>query len=143
LCPGCREDQETHQHYIQCGAPTRIQWRISLLANLCQQLTKLSTNDQLKETIIDCIDRAMAGRHINTHGPCRQALEAQQHIGWLHMLQGYWTKEWQEAYTNTYMIPTDKDQKKRNKRLIRMVGWQKNVIQTVWGAMIKLWKLLQ
>jgi hypothetical protein len=31
--------------------------------------------------------------------------------------------------------------KKKNKRLICMAGWQKNVIQIVWGAMIKLWKL--
>jgi hypothetical protein len=32
-------------------------------------------------------------------------------------------------------------EKRRTKRILRMAGWQKNIIQTVWGAMINLWKL--
>jgi hypothetical protein len=57
------------------------------------------------------------------------------------MLQGYWSSEWQTAYEHSYQIPRDKDRKTKNKRLIQMVLWQKSTIQTVWGAMIALWKL--
>jgi exonuclease III len=141
ICPGCREDLETHNHYIKCGAPSRIQWRINLLATIHKQLTKSSTDDQLQETIIDSIDRAIANRSVSTHGPFHRALEAQERIGWIHMLQGYWSQEWQAAYVHTYKIPPDENRKEKNKRILHMACWQKNLIQHVWEEMIKLWKL--
>ncbi len=140
-CPGCQDDLETHHHFITCKAASRIQWRIALLAQLRQHMTFTKTDDILKETILDCLDRTMAQRPIYTHGPFRQALEAQEKIGWVRMLQGYWSKEWQAAYDKSYMIPTEEAPKERNKRLRHMARWQKTMIQTVWGSMIQLWKI--
>jgi hypothetical protein len=66
LCPGCREEPETHHHYIQCPAASRIQWRIGLLTILRQQMIKTSTNGELQDTIINCLDNAMANCPIHT-----------------------------------------------------------------------------
>jgi hypothetical protein len=101
-------------------------------------MNKTSTNTELQETIIDCLDRAMANRPIYPQGTFRRALEAQAHIGWSSMLQGFWTKEWQAAYDNSYPIPTEETRKEKQKRQLHMARWQKKIIQTVWGSMIKL-----
>ena len=101
----------------------------------------MSTDESLQEIIIDCLDRAMADRPIYPHRTFCQAMEAQAKIGWVHMLQGYWSLEWQKAYENSYQIPIDENRKTRNKRLIHMVRWQKKIIVPVWGAMILLWTL--
>jgi hypothetical protein len=122
-------------------AESRIQWRISLLTNLRQQMAKMSTDESLQETIIDCLNRAMANRPIYPHGIFHHAMEAQAKIGLVHMLQGYWSLEWQKAYENSYQIPIDEDRKTKKKRLLHMVRWQKKIIVPVWGAMISLWKL--
>jgi hypothetical protein len=101
----------------------------------------MSTDESLQETIIDCLDRAMANRPIYPHGIFYHAMEAQAKIGWVHMLQGYWSLEWQKAYENSYQIQINEDRKTKNKRLIHMVRWQKKIIVLVGGAMSSLWKL--
>jgi hypothetical protein len=141
LCPGCREEPKTHTHYIQCPAASRIQWRIGLLTTLQQQMVKTSTNGELQDTIINCLDSAMAHRPIHTHGTFHRALTAQAQIGWVHMLQGYWSLEWQAAYDNTYPVPDEETRQEKQQRLLKMTRWQKKIIRTVWGSMIKFWKL--
>jgi hypothetical protein len=141
FCPGCRDNLETHHHYLTCTADSRIQWRIGLLAHLRQYMVRTSTDGGLQETILDCLDRAMASRPIHPHGPFHQAIEAQAKIGWLSMLQGYWSQEWQAAYETTYHPPDEEERKAKTKRLRDMTSWQKTMIKTVWTSMIHLWKL--
>jgi hypothetical protein len=43
------------------------------------------------------------------------ALAAQARIGWLAMLRGYWTLEWQAAYERTYKIPDFETRKEKLK----------------------------
>jgi hypothetical protein len=58
----------------------------------------LKTGTNLIEVIINCINNAMADRAIIvTTGPFQKVLESQYRIGWLAMLQGYWSREWQQA----------------------------------------------
>jgi hypothetical protein len=140
-CPGCRTDPETQEHFIQCEAVTRTSWRIKLLAALRRQMETLQTNTNLTEAILNCIDSAMASRAIPAIGPFQDAIEAQSRIGWLNMLRGHWTLEWQKAYEMTYPTPSDEDRKAKNKRKLTMTRWQKKVIQTMWGYMISLWTL--
>jgi hypothetical protein len=83
----------------------------------------------------------MASRPIYTHGQFNRALEAQARIGWERMLQGYWLQEWQVAYEATFNTPITEEQKDKTKPLLHMSRWQKNIIKTVWGVMIKLRKL--
>jgi hypothetical protein len=59
-------------------------------------MTQTNTNEHLQEIIINCLDRAMAGRAIPLTGPFQQALESQARIGWMSMLRGYWLQEWQD-----------------------------------------------
>jgi hypothetical protein len=140
-CPGCREQGEDQHHYLQCAAPSRIEWRISLLSELKKQMIRLQTDEHLQATILDVIDRALATRAIPIHGPFRAALEAQEKIGWLAMLRGYWATAWQESFEATRFVPLNEEKKDRLKRQIQMAGWQRKVIQTMWGMSIKLWKL--
>jgi hypothetical protein len=87
-------------------------WRISLLGTLRRQLEALSTDPNLQESILRCIDSALADRTIEMTGPFSMALVAQARIGWLAMLHGYWTLEWQVAYDRTYKTPDSKQGKK-------------------------------
>jgi hypothetical protein len=68
-------------------------------------------------------------------------LEAQEKIGWLTMLRGYWATTWQETFEETLYVASDEDKKDQHKRLIQMAGWQRKVLQTTWGMSIKLWTL--
>ncbi len=103
-------------------------------------MEKTNTDEYLQETILDCIDSAMAGRAVNTQGPFQQALESQERIGWVSMLHGYWTKQWQVEYEKSYDAPPNESRKDKNKRLRHMARWQKKIIQTIWASSIKLWK---
>jgi hypothetical protein len=105
-------------------------------------MTALQTDTNLQESIVNCIDRAMSNREITAHGPFKKALTSQSLIGWLALLRGYWSKEWQRAYAKTYPVPTEETKKQRNKeRNTTMTRWQKKIIQTIWGQMIQLWTL--
>jgi hypothetical protein len=57
------------------------------------------------------------------------------------MLRGYWAKEWQTAFNNTYPTPDEETRKQRNKRSLQMERWQKKLIYVTWSLMIQLWKL--
>jgi hypothetical protein len=65
-------------------------------------MEKTNTEEYLQETVLDCIDSAMADRTVTTQGPFHQALEAQEGIGWVSMLCAYWTKPWQIEYEKLY-----------------------------------------
>jgi hypothetical protein len=89
---------KTQDHsYIQCEANACTTWQIKLLTALRQQMETLHTNPNLQEAILHFIDSAMADRAISTTGPFHDALYTQSRIGWLSMLQGHWTQEWQKS----------------------------------------------
>jgi hypothetical protein len=100
-------------------------WQISLLRILPKQLEELCTDPNLQESILHCIYSALTGHIIQMTGPYSTALAAQAHIGWLAMLRGYWTLEWQLAYESTYQSPDSKKWRDKLKRLQQMTRWQK------------------
>jgi hypothetical protein len=140
-CPGCGNSDESHDHFIGCAAVSRIKWRLQLLATLKKQLQVTKTAETLQDLILDVIDKAIAGRPISVAGPFAHILRSQERIGWRAMLHGYWSIEWQKAYTASYTIPTVENTKERNKRHVAMALWQKRIIQTTWSLMIRLWKI--
>jgi hypothetical protein len=103
-------------------------------------MESLQTDPNLVEVIINCMDKSMSDRAIIPAGQFRKAIKAQSHIGWLAMLRGYWSLEWQQAYEKTHPTPDSESRKERNKRQRKMKRWQKKVIQNTWGSMISLWK---
>ena len=140
-CPGCIHPTETHDHYIGCSAPSRIRWRIQLLAAIKQQTQLTNTADELEATLIDTIDRALAGRPISVSGKFATLLRSQEKIGWRAMLHGYWSVHWQQAYIDTYTPPNTESRKDYHKRLLSMARWQKRMLCTTFHHMIRLWKL--
>jgi hypothetical protein len=60
-CPGCQLEPKTqHHYYLQCLAPSHIEWRIKLLAALRKQTETLKTNESLQEAILNCIDSTLS-----------------------------------------------------------------------------------
>jgi hypothetical protein len=94
--------------------------QIKLLSSLRRQLAKLNTESNLQELIINCIDCAIDDQEIPTDGPFREALESQECIGWLGMIRGYWSQEWQIAFEWTYLAPAEESRKQKNKRQLQM-----------------------
>lgn len=140
-CPGCREELETQAHFLKCNGDSRIAWRVKLLTELRQQMTKLHTASNLQEAILSCLDNSLAGRTNPTRGSFGTALLAQAHIGWTAMFRGYWSLEWQKAYMRTYPVPDVETRKEKNKRHYQMELWQKKILQQLWRSMIALWTL--
>jgi hypothetical protein len=140
-CPGCCSIPKSQQHFLQCAAPSHIEWRIHLLTVLRAQMKVFKTKTNLQEAIVNCIDSTLSGRDTNTTGTFSQTLKAQACIGWQAMLCGYWTKEWQRAYERSYPVLEGETKKIKNKWHRDMARWQKKVIQCTWTSMIQLWKL--
>jgi hypothetical protein len=138
-CPGCREELETQSHFLKCNGDSRIAWRVKFITDLRQQMTILHTDTNLQEAILTCLDNSLAGRPNPTRGPFGAALLAQVHIGWTAMFRGYWSLEWQKAYTRTYPVPEEETRKQKNKRHYQMEHWQKKIIQQIWRSLIALW----
>jgi hypothetical protein len=80
-------------------------------------MEKTNMDAYLQETILDCIDRAMTDRTINMHDPFNRVLEAQEHIGWVNMLCGYWSQEWQVGYKKFYDIPLNQNTERQEPML--------------------------
>jgi hypothetical protein len=112
-----------------------------LLTKVTTQLKQTRTADNLHETILNAIDRALAGRPISISGPFETALRAQERIGWCSMLQGYWAQEWQAAYCHTSGIPDGETSDEKKKRLTTMARWQTSIIRVIWTSIIALWKI--
>jgi hypothetical protein len=140
-CPGCRNDIEDHDHFIGCTAPSRIKWRTELLTSICTQLTRSKTNTELEETMVNVLDRAIAGLPISVNSTFTRALRAQEKIGWRSMLQGHWASEWQNTYHKIYHKPTEETPADKTKRKTNMERWQSKLITTTWTNMITLWTL--
>ena len=102
-------------------------------------MESLQTNTNLIEVFINCLDNAIAERETIINGPLRKALASQSNIGWLAMLRGYWSNEWQVAYEQSFTTPASETRKDKNKRKLTMTRWQKQIIQSTWSAMIALW----
>ena len=113
-------ETESKDNCLQCDAPSRIEWRLKLISTLRRQLAQLNTAENLQELILNCIDSAIDGRAIPTGGPFHKALESQETIGWLGMIRGYWSQEWQKAFERTYIDPIEESRKQKNKRLQKM-----------------------
>jgi hypothetical protein len=112
-CPGCLTESDTQDHFLQCRAPSRLAWQVKLLSSLRNQLTKLNTATNLLELILTCIDCAIDDRPIPIQGPFHEALRSQELIGWLSMIRGYWSQEWQHAFERTYMSPAEETRKQK------------------------------
>jgi hypothetical protein len=98
-------DIKSHDHFLGCNSPLRIKWHLELISAVGQQLDMMKTNEDLKDTIINALDCALAGRLISVNRPFSEALPAQELIGWQAMLQGYWASEWQTAFQHMFSPP--------------------------------------
>ena len=117
-------------------------WRISLIAQLKDQLGKLKTDGHLQEAILSCVDKALAGTVIQaTPGPHQVAYNAQEAIGWLGLIRGYWAKKWQHAFETSQQQAQDETDTQRKIRERQMPRWQAKVVQTLWHGLIQLWQL--
>jgi hypothetical protein len=87
---GCQDNTEDQHHYLQYAAPSCITWRLTMLTKVCTQLSRPTTNQQLQQPNLDCIDKALSGRAIMPNVPFQNAMESQFGIGWLGMMYGYY-----------------------------------------------------
>jgi hypothetical protein len=78
-------------------------------------MTQLHTDSNLQEAILNCLDNTLASGQNTTHGTFGTAFTAQAHIGWPAMFRGYWSLEWQKAYTRTFPVPEMEIRKQKNK----------------------------
>jgi hypothetical protein len=78
------------------------------------QLDRFKTDTNLKEVIMNLIDRALAGRPISVGYPFVVPFRAMEKIGWRCLLQGYPGPQNGEQHTNTCtLLPQKRHPKTR------------------------------
>ena len=100
LCPICKNTTETARHVLTCNdARVTTQWELSL-SKLEWQLDKLGTPTSITKVILQHLQK---WRNPNTTmdpipDALKEAVQAQQRIGWENILYGRLSYQWQQAY---------------------------------------------
>ena len=103
-CPACLECQETNDHLFVCPAPSRDQWRQTLMTgfrNKCK--TTLPGGSSITTILIDGVTRSLHLRNANVNHhdyppEYHQLIHDQNDIGWLQLFRCRWAKEWTSCY---------------------------------------------
>ena len=129
-CPTCNVPVEDRAHLISCPHPTRAAWRLSCYSNMKKTLEDLDTPDPVKALFLIGLRTTLHGRSTTTIDPPPEVqgiAEAQQKIGWHHILKGRLSKKWDEAV-----------QRQPNKAKQQ---WSSKVIGAVFAEWWKLWEM--
>ena len=139
-CPLCDAD-ETMQHMIQCEYPNKTSWRCGLIKALRTKMTTTNTTFSLLDTFVSTICDWMEKGFVNIRKypyHYREAIHQQDRIGLDHLFIGKISREWFQAYEDTYVKP--RPSSKQQHRLDSYV-WGAHIVEIILRQMISLWEL--
>ena len=134
-CPSCPEPSETSSHLHTCSSPPRLQWRNKFLLHLRKLMETNNTPTDMLELMLEGLKAVLENRDTTTiHVPPSVAhiAEAQQSIGWTHVLRGRLSKTWATAQ----QIHLGEFQPKKNGQT-----WATTIIQAILQGWLDLWHL--
>jgi hypothetical protein len=124
LCPCCTHAEEDQQHYLSCTRNTKREMAFSTLLNT------IMSNDvhPFGIALATCIENAASdpsnpitlkikNYHERYHTHLTAALDAQQKIGWTHMLHGFLATAWQELAAINMLKPTKPENPRGHHRI--------------------------
>ena len=120
-CPRCPCKQETTAHVQQCMGHGSQDIFESSITSVQKHLTKQKTCPILQQSLIKCLRKFRMDQPIDPNDfplPVRLAVHDQNKIGWLDLLEGRASKQWQLIQMQYYK---DKDMKKSSKKWIKGV----------------------
>jgi hypothetical protein len=124
LCPCCSLAEEDQQHHLSCTSNTKREAALSTLL-------KTITSDDAHPfgiALATCIEKAtsassnsitlkMENYHKRYHTHLTAALEAQQKIGWNHMIHGFLATAWQELAATNMLKQTQPENSRGHHRI--------------------------
>jgi hypothetical protein len=136
VCPACKSQPETHDHFLQCQHPLRDQCRTDLKKALDKFHEGAKTDPHLSNLLWLGVSLA-SGNPINLdkeieHFPeaFKEVAKYQTDIGWPQLMYGRLTQHWGIAYELHCLkskMPGDE--------------WIAKVIQLLWDYFLALWKV--
>ena len=149
-CPcWCRRNKEDWTHILRCDAPTRAEWRRTMIKAVDYKCESLKTHPELRALMVTSLQRWMHWLDDTNTGtfevpiphdtptPMARLIDKQNAIGWHHLLLGRFCNDWsqiQEAHYAT-MINTKEGKKRTGQR------WQQSIIGAVWAQWFILWEM--
>ena len=134
-CPSCPEPAETSSHLQTCSSPPRLEWRHKFLMGLRKLMESNNTPTDMIELMLEGLKAVLEDRDTATiHVPASVAhiAEAQQSIGWDHVLRGRLSKTWATAQ----QLHLGEFQPKTNGQT-----WATTIIQAILQGWLDLWHI--
>jgi hypothetical protein len=136
-CPACNHIVETDWHILSC--PRRSLWREELLSTLGDLLDINKTQPDIALILLQGIRGALANQHFQMNPNNREPLfrtlvNAQNKIGWQHLLKGRFSKHWTQIQDRHIMDEPDIDHEKQSGD-----RWLKLVLNHLWTLIWQVW----
>jgi Reverse transcriptase (RNA-dependent DNA polymerase) len=135
ICPSCGNEEETHDHILQCEEPKRRQIFENLTESIRQQCEKSKVNSQLTEEFLShltaWIEKSEAPILPSNSTPLRRALTDQKAIGWNNCMRGFLTIKFQQLINQNKGNPLSK---------FESVKWTTQIIKLMWQHELDQWK---
>jgi hypothetical protein len=124
LCPCCKREEETNQHFVQCTEFTN-----AINDILIPEITE--KNKQTPPALLEILRKGLQTTNniiidLDNNTPT-DLIREQQQIGWNSLFQGKWTTQWRIEYNN--ITRTD-----------RGLQWASNTLLTIWRFIYQRWK---
>lgn len=133
-CPSCDHHDETTEHFMGC--PGRTEWHIQLLDDLNKYHQQNHTKPELAAILnrgIRCIIHGSAPPNPEDFPDEFQLVDKQYQLGWKHLFQGRFVKEWRCAQNDHLQtVPRRKDHHKGD-------TWLTGIIAILWTHMQVNW----
>jgi hypothetical protein len=134
-CPSCGNDEETHDHIVQCEEPKRKLISESLVLSIRQLCEKSKVNEHLTENFLSHLtawtENTIAPTIPSNNDALRRAIDEQKLIGWDNCMRGFISVKFQQ------IINRDKTNQMSK---FESVKWTSQVIKLIWQHVIEHWK---
>ena len=96
-CPSCHTDSENMEHFWNCQASTRLEWRRNFLKDLQTKLIALKTGPQVRDLLISKLRAVLDGEDpssIPEDPSLDDICSKQTQIRWDQLLRGRFAQAW-------------------------------------------------
>jgi hypothetical protein len=139
-CPLCHHAaHEDRDHILRCQLPSRAEWRQQFIHEVSAFCRETHTHPPISILLISILQRWLDGDDnpqvaIDQYSPdVSSIIRHQSRIGWHHLFQGRFAKEWSRTQQRFYEKQFPSQQYQPDK-------WQTGLIKKVWERWYMLWK---
>jgi hypothetical protein len=140
LCPTCEAQEETYDHLLQCGHPSRVVgWKLALRTALLKYTKETHCHIIMQDILITGIHHWIHElpfpSHRFPHQHWQELITSQANIGWKQLLLGRFSTKWM-AYHHQHLQQNHLTLTDFNHGEI----WLRKMITIIWTHCHQLWE---